>query len=543
MIRSTMQDDSPLTVGAILRHAESLHGEVELRAFDGSRVHRTRYAEVADRSRRLAGALRAAGVREGEAVATFSWNTQPHLECYLGIPISGAVLHTVNLRLFPDQVAQIIDDAADRVLVVDASLWDTIAPVLPQRSSLRLVVTTGGLDPAVVTAAVPRVEAVTFDDLVASAEPYAGDVADERAVASMCYTSGTTGSPKGVAYSHRSVWLHAIANLTAAGFGIGEADLLLQVVPMFHVNGWGFPYAAWLAGAGLLLPDRYLHADTLAPLIAQERPTVSGGVPTVWRGVFDYAQEHDLDLTSLRIISCAGSAVPEQLLRDYTGLGIQMYQAWGMTETSPLAAIARPPVVDRGRDEWYWRTRTGRPVPGVEVRTVGEDGTVLPRDGESVGELQVRGPWVAAAYHHGAGADKFDDGWLRTGDMGTVDDAGAMKITDRLKDLIKSGGEWISSTEIEDILALHPQVREAAVIGIPDARWEERPLALVALRPGADVTDEQLREHVRGRIARWQAPEHWVRVEAVPRTGVGKIDKQALRAAYQQDEFDIHTLD
>ena len=541
-IVSTMQDDFALSVPAIMRHTEALFGTVELVVADGQDVRRVPYAVVADRARRLAGALRAAGIAEGDRVGTFMWNSQAHLEAYFGAPNSGGVLHTINLRLFPEQIAQIIDHAQDRILLVDASVWPQIAPVLPGRTSVSLVVVDGDLDLAAASAET-GLSLVRYEDFLASGQPYTHDIRDERAAAAMCYTSGTTGDPKGVVYSHRSVYLHAVANLTAAGFGIGDRDRLLQVVPMFHANGWGLPYAAWMAGASLILPGRHLHPDVLAPLIASERPTVSGGVPTVWRGVFDYAREHDIDLTSLRVISCAGSAVPEALLRDYVGLGIEMYQAWGMTETSPLAAIARPAALDDDRDEWYWRTRTGRPVPGVEVRTVAEDGTVLAADGQSVGELEVRGPWVTGAYHGGVGEEKFRDGWLRTGDMGTVDSAGFMKITDRLKDLIKSGGEWISSTELENLLTSHPEVAEVAVIAIPDARWEERPLAVVVRRPGSVVSDSELRDHVRRHVAKWQSPEHWAALHAIPKTGVGKIDKQLLRAQVADGTLTYTTLD
>jgi fatty-acyl-CoA synthase len=536
-MRSTMQDDFPLTVSAIMRHAAALHSEVELAVFDGASVRRLTYAEVARRAHALSGALHAAGVRAGDRVGSFMWNTQPHLEAYLAVPGMGAVLHTVNIRLFPDQIRFIIDQARDEVVLVDASLWDAFAPVLEQVGCVRLVVVAGDLD-VEAAAAATGVDVVGYEDFIAGADPLTLDVEDERSPALMCYTSGTTGSPKGVVYSHRSVYLHAMVNLTSAGFGIGDSDRLLQVVPMFHANGWGFPYAAWLAGASLILPDRYLQPELLTPLIATERPTVSGGVPTVWRGVFDHARAHGLDLTSLRVVSCAGSAVPESLLRDYRSLGIDLLQAWGMTETSPLAAIARPPVVDRGKDEWYWRTRTGRPVPGVEVRTVDKSGAVLPADGVSVGELEVRGPWVTGSYHGGTGAGGFHSGWLRTGDMGTVDEAGAMKITDRLKDLIKSGGEWISSTELEDHLTSHPAVLEAAVIGVPDPRWEERPLAVLHLRPGVEVSDEELREHLAGRIARWQVPDRWVRVAAIPKTGVGKLDKQSLRQSWAAGDLE-----
>lgn len=524
---STMQDDFPLTIPFILRHAEVRHAPTRVAIVTEDGIRATTIGETVGRIHRLSGALRALGVAAGDVVGTFCWNTGPHLEAYFAVPSLGAVLHTNNLRLTREQVAWNIKDAGDRFLIVDASMWETIAPVLPECPTIERVILTGDADSLDLSSCPMPVD--RYEELVAGAEPFAGEVLDERAPAIVCHTSGTTGHPKGVVYSHRSVYLHAAANLYAGGFGLSDEDTVLQVVPMFHANGWGFPYAAFLAGAGLVLPDRHLHPEDLVPLIEAERPTVSGGVPTVWRGVLDWARDNGGDLSSLRVISCAGSAVPEELLRDYTGLGIEMYQAWGMTETSPLAAIARPPRHRRGRDEWYWRSRTGLPVPGVEVRAVDEEGSVLPADGTSVGELEVRGPWVTGRYLGDAGADRFDDGWLRTGDMGVVDESGAMKITDRAKDLIKSGGEWISSTQIEDLLTEIPGVREAACIGVPDPKWEERPLGLVTIRPGATVTMAQVREHLATTMARWQLPERVLVVPEIPRTGVGKIDKQLLR--------------
>lgn len=529
-VSSTMQDDFPLTVPAILRHAQELHGDavIAVRTDDG--IEHLTLDACAERIHRLTGAIVDWGVRPGDRVGTLSWNTLPHLEAYFAVPAAGAVLHTINVRLFADQVAHIVAEAADRVLLVDSSLWDVVVAVLPQCPTVELVVLS---DLEAVDTSGTEVPVVGYEDFIATARPVVADVSDERSPAAMCYTSGTTGSPKGVVYSHRSVYLHAAANLYAGGFGISDRDVVLQVVPMFHANGWGFPYAAFLAGAGLVLPDRHLAPELLLPLVEAERPTVSGGVPTVWRGLMDHAREVGGDLTSLRLVSCAGSAVPESLIRDYVGLGIELYQAWGMTETSPLAAIARPPARDGGRDEWYWRSRTGRPVPGVEVRTVGEDGDVLPADGTSVGELEVRGPWVTASYHGGASADRFHDGWLRTGDVGTVDPAGAMKITDRAKDLIKSGGEWISSSDIEDRLTELEPVVDAACIGVPDPRWGERPLALVRLRREGVLTMASVKEHLGRSMARWQVPERVLSVAEIPRTSVGKIDKQALRTAHE----------
>ncbi len=532
VIHATTQDDFPLTTTMILRHAQAVHPHARVVVSTPDGVIETTVGATADRVRRLTGALQSLGVQPGEAVGTFCWNTLPHLEAYFAIPATGAVLHTINLRLFPDQVTWIINDARDRVILVDASLWETLRPVLDHTSTVEHIILSG--DVASVDTSDSPVPVIAYEELLAGAPEPSGEVSDERSAAAMCYTSGTTGHPKGVVYSHRSVYLHAAANLYAGGFGINDADTLLQVVPMFHANGWGFPYAAFLAGAALVLPDRHLAPDVLAGVIESQRVTVSGGVPTVWRGVFDHAEESGRDLTSLRVISCAGSAVPESLLRDYVGLGIQMYQAWGMTETSPLAAIARPPADLRGRDEWWWRTRTGIPVPGVEVRAVGEDGQVQPADGSGVGDLEVRGPWVTGGYFGGRGESSFNDGWLRTGDVGTVDVASAMKITDRAKDLIKSGGEWISSIEIEDRLSEIDGISEAACIGIPDPRWEERPLGVVTLRPGATVTLADVRAHLEQTMARWQVPERVIAVETIPRIGVGKIDKIALRESYSQ---------
>jgi fatty-acyl-CoA synthase len=523
-----MQDDYPLNLAALFRHGEALHGDVEVAHDDGTATHRSTFAHTGARARRLAGALRELGVRPGDRVGTFMWNTAPHLEAYLGVPAMGAVLHTINLRLRPEEVAYIANHAEDTVLLVDGQVWQQFEAARPLLRTVRQVIVDDRGGQAEGDAATLR-----YDDVVGGGEEHALDDVDERQAALMCYTSGTTGRPKGVVYSHRSMYLHSMANCMASGFGISEYDRLLQVVAMFHANGWGFPHAAWMAGAPIVLPDRFLDGASLARLIAAERPTVSGGVPTIWQDLVDYAGEHDSDLSSLRVISCAGSSVPPALMKAYQSRGISLLQAWGMTETSPLAAIARPPAVSTDPAlTWHWRSRTGRLLPGVEARIVGEDGAVLPRDGTTVGEFEVRGPWTTGSYYRVDDDNAFHDGWLRTGDVGTLDRYGFMKITDRAKDLIKSGGEWISSLAIEHALADHPAVLEAAVVGVSDPRWEERPLVVVVLRPGRSATAEALRESLSGRFARWQLPERWSFVDAVPRTSVGKFDKQAIRALY-----------
>jgi fatty-acyl-CoA synthase len=534
---STMQD-FPLTISHILRHGQAVHGRSTVSTYDGGGVRTASYAEVAGRAERLAQALGRLGIGPGDRVATFGWNTQEHLEAYLAVPSMGAVLHTLNLRLFPDQLAFVINHAEDRVIIVDASVAPLLARVADQLKTVEhyLVV---GADQAGAGAALGRV--LAYDELVAAEDPgYAWPVLDEHSAAAMCYTSGTTGDPKGVVYSHRSTFLHAMVVNTASVMALDDRDKVLVIVPMFHANAWGTPYAGWMAGSDFLMPERFLQAEPLCRMIAAQRPSISAGVPSIWNDVLHYGRSHpDADLSSLRVVTAGGSAVPRSLIEGFEArFGVAMIQGWGMTETSPVAAIAYPPKpFDRG--DLDWRTKSGRIIPGVEIRVVDPTGTVLPNDGASAGEFEVRGPWVTASYYRDEAPDRFREGWLRTGDVGTIDDYGFMQITDRTKDVIKSGGEWISSVELENELMAHPDVIEASVVGVPDERWAERPLAVVVLSPGSTLTAEALREWLTARVARWWLPERWSFIDQIPKTSVGKFDKKALRERYATGGLDI----
>ncbi|GAA2622285.1 long-chain fatty acid--CoA ligase [Actinomadura fulvescens] len=538
---STMQD-FPLTITSIMRYGTDVFGASEVATWTGDGTRRRTYAELGERAARLAGALRSLGVDGDQRVATFMWNNAEHLEAYLAVPSMGAVLHTLNLRLFPDQLVYIANHAEDEVVLLDGSLIPLIAPMLPQLKTVKHVIVVGPGDTAPLAAAGKELH--SYEDLLAAeSTSFDWPDIDERQAAAMCYTSGTTGNPKGVVYSHRSAYLHSMSTCTGNSIGLSAADRVLPVVPMFHANAWGLPYAAVAAGADLVMPDRFMQAEPLVRLIETERPTVAGAVPTIWADVLRHVRENGSDLSSLRLVPCGGSAVPESLMRGFDEIGVQIVQAWGMTETSPVATVAHAPAGTEGEEMWRHRVTQGRLLAGLEMRIVGDGDTVLANDGEAVGEVEIRGPWITGSYYQDEDPAKFHDGWLRTGDVGTISPDGYLVLTDRAKDVIKSGGEWISSVDLENHLMAHPDVIEAAVVGVPDDRWQERPLASVVVREGATVTADELKEFMSDRIAKWQLPERWTFVAEVPKTSVGKFDKKVLRRKYADGELDVKRVD
>jgi fatty-acyl-CoA synthase len=537
-----MQDDFPLTLNHIRRRMRSCNegAEVVTLLEDGG-VARITQADLADRVDRLARALGALGIEQGDRVGTFAWNNQRHLELYFAVPCTGSVLHTLNVRLFAEQLTYIVNHAEDRVIFVDDSLVPVLEELAPTFKTVEHFVVLGDGDAGTLPGA------LRYEELLEQAGPGLHEYPelDERQAAACCYTSGTTGNPKGVLYSHRSISMHSSATLMADANGLSRVDRVLAVVPMFHANAWGLPYGAALAGADLILPDRFLGAEHLAKLIAAERPTQMGCVPTIFADLLRYADAHpEVDLTSLTNCACGGSAVPRQLMKDFEERhGVRIFQAWGMTETSPVATYSRP--LEGEHDDAYWdaRAKQGRPLPWVELRLVDGGTEEVPWDGESTGEIEVRGPWIAASYFRDdSGDEKFDEGWLRTGDIAVADSKAFIQITDRAKDVIKSGGEWISSVELENELMSHPDVIEAAVIAKPDERWAERPLCCVVLREQADTSAEDLVEHLRGRVARWWLPDEFAFVAEIPKTSVGKFDKKVLRGRLAEGNLEGRVL-
>ncbi|HVB69973.1 MAG TPA: long-chain fatty acid--CoA ligase [Acidimicrobiales bacterium] len=535
---STMQD-APLVITDIVRHGEWLYADKKVLTVTPDGVKEATFFEVSKRAEQLAAALARLGIGRGDRVATFMWNNQAHLEAYLAVPCMGAVLHTLNIRLFPEQLSYIITHAEDRVIIVDAVLVPMLAKVRDQIPNVEHFIVNGPDDSGALG---PTLD---YDTLVNAERPgFEWPEVNERDAAIMCYTSGTTGNPKGVVYSHRSVWLHSMASTSANSTGLNEADRCLLIVPMFHVNAWGVAYTAFLAGCELIMPQMFLQGEPIVKMITELRPTTSLGVPTVWNDVLRVAElDATADFSSLRQIVAGGSAVPRHMIETFRDRhGVNLVQGWGMTETSPLAAVSIPPAGTPPAAELDYRAKAGRVVAGVQVRLVAEDGTILPKDGKSVGEFEVRGPWVTGSYFGVDDPDKFHDGWLRTGDVGTLDGEGFMVISDRTKDVIKSGGEWISSVDLEVTVMSHPAVFEAAVIAVPDERWQERPLCCVVLRADATATAAELRDFLAERVVKWWLPERWSFIDSVPKTSVGKFDKKVLRAQYGAGELDVITL-
>jgi fatty-acyl-CoA synthase len=531
-----LMQDVPLTLDRIFNRAETIFPTKHLATAAPAGVERTSYGEWAARTRRLGGVLDALGISADGRVATFAWNSARHLELYFAAPCTGRVLHTLNIRLFAEQLVYIVNHAEDEVIFTDRSLLPILWPLIDECPTVRHVVVMDDTPGRPDAPAVPDdVRISDYEALMAAASPHRfGVVADEHQAASMCYTSGTTGDPKGVVYSHRSVVLHSMAAALGDVLGIKESDVILPVVPMFHANAWGLCQAAVMAGAEVVFPGADLSPPAISRLILDERVTVAAGVPTIWMGVRSLlaGQPH-----CLRTIICGGSAVPRALSEAYRReVGLPILQAWGMTETSPIATVcwvrSERAAVENEDELADLRARQGLPAPLVDLRIAEpETGETLPWDDETSGEVQVRGPWIAASYYNDErGAASFTrDGWLRTGDVGVISPDGYVRLVDRTKDLIKSGGEWISSVELENHLMAHPDVAEAAVIAVPSERWMERPMACVVVKPGSTLTADEVIEWLQSRVAKWWLPETVEFIDEVPKTSVGKFSKKDLR--------------
>jgi fatty-acyl-CoA synthase len=521
----------PLTVPLMLRRATSVGAAMTVASAGPLGVVHHTWAEIGQRSMRLIAALDRLGVPRGAVVGSFAWNSHRHLELYMGVPCSGRALHAVNVRLSPEDIRYVVGHARDDVLFVDAALTERLAPWRDRIAVRAFVIMEDGVEPHAAFAGSPR-----YEELLASVTPEEpADVAEDDA-ASVCFTSGTTGRPKAVVYSHRSVTLHSMSQLMVDAHAIRRGDTVLPLTPMFHVNGWGLPYTAALAPASLILAGADTSPSTVGRLIEAERPTTIAGIPTFWVQMAELFATGERDVSSVQRILCGGAEAPPSLIEHYTRRGIDFFHGWGMTEMSPSGSGAWIRASEPGEEADVTDGIDGRPGPataGVELRVVAEDGREQPWDGRSAGELQARGPWVAAAYldpDDEANTARFDDGWLRTGDIARLATDGTVEIVDRAKDLVKSGGEWISSVELERELMAHPSIREAAVIALPHERWGERPLACVVLQPGASLRADEIVDFLRPRVASWWIPERIEFVADLPKTGVGKLDKKRLRA-------------
>ncbi|MCF8587139.1 long-chain fatty acid--CoA ligase [Gordonia liuliyuniae] len=542
MIQSTMQHGA-LTISSLVEYSRRIFPEARIRTWTGEGFRDVSFSDIGDTGAKIANALAKLGIERGDRVATFMWNNNEHQAIYAGVPSMGAVLHTLNLRLSPEQAVFIINHADDKVIFVDATVAPMLSQYLPGTPNVQhVIVVNGPVD------AIDAPEGITvhqFDELIADeATTYAWPEIDENDAAVMCYTSGTTGDPKGVVYSHRSIYLHSLIVTTTMGMRLSSTDTMLAIVPMFHVMSWGLPYAAMMAGATLIMPDRFLQPEPLLTMMAEGRPTLAAAVPTIWQGVSALLDAKPQDITHLREVVVGGAAVPPAMIKKFDGYGVRITHAWGMTETSPLGSVARPPMgVADEEAEFAYRVTQGRFPSPVAARIIGDDGQEQPWDGEAVGELEVSGPWITGSYYQPDGnvtdESKFHDGWLRTGDVATVTPDGFMTIVDRAKDMIKTGGEWISSVELENIIASNPAVVEATVVGVPDKKWDERPFVLAVVRSDDDADIDAHKKYLEDQVPRWQIPERWSFVTEVPKTSVGKFDKKRVRKHYAEGDYTV----
>lgn len=539
---STMQNP-PLTVSALLRYGRDVYPQSEVSTFcSGLLLQKNSFRDLASRMSKFANALSSYGIGRGDRVGCMAWNTEEHFEAYFAVPAMGAVLHSINARLSDDQLVFVINDAQDKIVIADEEMLPRLLSLFHRFETVDQIVT---VNSGSVPSELPRTGMPSWTRY----EDFIGDHGDdfewpeiaEDQASTICYTTGTTGRPKGVVYSHRSVWLHALTIASGSALSVSQYDSVLQVTPMFHVNGWGLPYAAWMMGANVLLPGRDVSSHALSTIIEDCSPTVAVGVPLIWNELANYAEATPVNLSSIRLIASAGSSVSEALIDRYERLhDVTLVQGWGMTEVSPWGGLAFPDKSEMNNPDKPWRRWSGRVLPGLEIRAIDAQGNDVPRDGITPGEMLIRGPWVTNSYRGpDVSPESFSDGWFYTGDICAIDARGYFKVTDRAKDIIKSGGEWISTVALEDLCIQHPSVAAAAVIGIPDERWDERPLAFIVPKEHTSLTSDELCDFLGGRIPKWWMPSAFAFVEELPRTSVGKLDKKQLRIFHSTGAFDI----